>query len=256
MGREEGVRDAPTAGLQTDREGTDTVAVERVYPERVPARDPRGSAPTAGLEAPREGRGPVCKRGLQAVIFASALLLLATPALAGSVYKWTDTRGVVHFTNVSPDARYSPVQLFPPGRTRSRQPIGRMKTYDALIERFANRQGIPPALVKAVIHAESAFDPYAVSPKGAMGLMQLLPSTARALGVTEPFGVNQNISGGARYLRMMYERFGSWSHALAAYNAGPQAVARYRGIPPYRETQEYVRRVLNYYRRYDVEFRR
>ena len=226
-------------GLQPDRLGTDTVRVDQVYPERAWARDPGSRGPTRHI-----------------LVFAAALLLAATPALAGGVYKWTDDRGVVHFTNVSPDQRYSPVQVFQPARMRSRQTAGPVRSYDVLIERVANRQGIPAALVKAVIHAESAFDPYAVSHKGAMGLMQLLPSTARALGVTEPFRATQNISGGARYLRMMYERFGSWSHALAAYNAGPQAVDRYRGIPPYRETQEYVRRVLNYYRRYDAEFRR
>ena len=110
--------------------------------------------------------------------------------------------------------------------------------------------------MKAVIHAESAFDPHAVSHKGAMGLMQLMPATARSLGVEKPFRVVDNISAGSRYLRMMHERYANWPHALAAYNAGPTAVDRYRGIPPYEETREYVRRVLTYYRRYDAEFRR
>ena len=184
------------------------------------------------------------------------LATVAFPALAGGVYKWVDERGIVHFTNVDPDDRYSPVQVFQPPRRGSVRPVGPVKTYDLLIERVAQRQGIPPALVKAVIHAESSFDPYAISHKGAMGLMQLMPATAESLGVTQPFRVNHNISGGTRYLRMMHDRFGNWPHALAAYNAGPHVVAQYRGMPPYRETRQYVRRVLKYYRRYDADFRR
>ena len=193
---------------------------------------------------------------LAAALLWSLVALPALPAHGGGVYKWVDDRGVVHLTNVSPDARYSPVEVFQPARMGSHRPRGPVKTYDVLIERVAHSQGIPPALVKAVIHAESSFDPYAVSHKGAMGLMQLMPATAESLGVTQPFRVNHNISGGSRYLRMMYERFGTWPHALAAYNAGPHAVDRYRGIPPYRETRQYVRRVLKYYRRYDADFRR
>lgn len=192
-----------------------------------------------------------------ALLAGLLLLCLAAPSFAANVYRYVDARGVVHFTNVSPDARYAPVKTIQPrrGRMGSHRPIGPVKTYDGLIQRVAQRQGIPPAMVKAVIHAESAFDPYAVSRKGAMGLMQLMPSTAQSLGVSQPFRVTENISGGARYLRMMYERFGNWTHALAAYNAGPRAVDQYRGVPPYRETRQYVRRVLNYYRRYDAEFR-
>jgi soluble lytic murein transglycosylase-like protein len=110
--------------------------------------------------------------------------------------------------------------------------------------------------VKAVIHAESAFDPKAVSPKGAMGLMQLMPDTAEALGVARPFQVTQNVYGGTRYLRALHNRYGSWTHTLAAYNAGPAAVDQYRGVPPYNETRRYVKRVLSYYRRYHGDFPR
>ena len=114
--------------------------------------------------------------------------------------------------------------------------------------------GVPPALVKAVIHAESAFNPRAVSHKGAMGLMQLMPATARTFGVSQPFLAEQNVVGGTRYLRELRERFGNWTMALAAYNAGPEAVDKFGGIPPYRETQKYVRRVLTYYRQYHPQF--
>jgi soluble lytic murein transglycosylase-like protein len=115
---------------------------------------------------------------------------------------------------------------------------------------------VPAALVKAVIAAESSFDPGALSPKGAMGLMQLMPATASDLGVDEPFEDDQNVHGGTRYLRWLFERYGDWQRTLAAYNAGPEAVDRYDGVPPYRETRDYVRRVLSYYRRFHADFAR
>ncbi len=96
----------------------------------------------------------------------------------------------------------------------------------------------------ALISAESAWNPNAVSPKGAKGLAQLMPDTARALGVADPFDPAQNLRGGARFLRQMLDQFGSYDLALAAYNAGPGAVRRYNGIPPYSETQNYVRKIL------------
>ena len=108
--------------------------------------------------------------------------------------------------------------------------------------------------MKAVVRAESNFQPDAVSPQGAQGLMQLMPQTAAELGIRDPMRADQNLRGGTRYLRAMIDRFGDWRHALAAYNAGPHAVERYGGIPPYRETREYVDRVLHYYRRYDGDF--
>ena len=113
-----------------------------------------------------------------------------------------------------------------------------------------------PALVKAVIAAESNFDPGAVSRKGARGLMQLMPDTAEALGIDDPLQPTDNVRGGTRYLRSMLDRYGDLSRALAAYNAGPSAVDRYGGVPPYPETQDYVNRVLTYYRAYHGDFGR
>jgi soluble lytic murein transglycosylase-like protein len=110
-----------------------------------------------------------------------------------------------------------------------------------------------PALVAAVARAESGFNPAAVSPAGAQGLMQLMPSTARGLGVTDPFDPAQNLDGGARYLRAQLDRFGDPALALAAYNAGPGAVSRAGGIPPYAETQTYVQRVLGYYQSFRAQ---
>jgi soluble lytic murein transglycosylase-like protein len=118
-----------------------------------------------------------------------------------------------------------------------------------LILREARRWNLDPQLVTAVIVAESGFDPSAVSRKGAVGLMQLMPATSRRLSVDDPYDPAENVAGGARYLRELLDRFGgSLELALAGYNAGPGAVVRYRGIPPYRETRGYVAKVLRLYR--------
>lgn len=182
------------------------------------------------------------------------------PADAQAFYGYIDDRGVHHFTNVAPgDGRYKRKVVTRRGihasiNLKARPPV--YHGYDNLIGRAARAYSVEPALVKAVIAAESNFDATAVSRVGAQGLMQLMPRTADAMGVSEPFEPTQNVLGGTRYLRRMLERYGDVSRALAAYNAGPRAVDRYQGIPPYRETQRYVTRVLNYYRRYDEDFRR
>jgi soluble lytic murein transglycosylase-like protein len=118
-----------------------------------------------------------------------------------------------------------------------------------VVAEAAARTGLSGELIAAVMAAESGCRPDAVSPAGAMGLMQLMPGTARALGVTDPFDARQNLLGGAEYLRQQVERFGSTERALAAYNAGPGAVERYGGIPPYPETRSYVQRIMRALRR-------
>jgi soluble lytic murein transglycosylase-like protein len=117
--------------------------------------------------------------------------------------------------------------------------------YDGLIEEHARQNGIRPDLVRAVVQAESAFNPYARSPKGALGLMQLMPATAEQFSVVNPFNPIENVRAGVAYLRQLLDRYSNNEElALAAYNAGPQAVDRYgRRIPPYRETQAYVARI-------------
>jgi soluble lytic murein transglycosylase-like protein len=115
--------------------------------------------------------------------------------------------------------------------------------YDTLIEAYARQYGIPLELARRLIKTESAGNPQAVSPKGAMGLAQLMPGTAKDLGVTDPYDPEQNIRGGMQYLKQQYDRFGSWPLALAAYNAGPERVARAGGIPGIAETQNYVQQV-------------
>jgi soluble lytic murein transglycosylase len=184
----------------------------------------------------------------------AALCTLAAPgAFAGRIYTFVDENGVTHFTNVPNDARYTPI-VTPISHRETDRAAPAYRGYDGLIFLNARANNLPPALVKAVIAAESRFDTAAVSRAGAQGLMQLMPETARKLGVDDPFRPDENVRGGARYLRAMLDRYGDMARALAAYNAGPTAVDQYRGVPPYRETRDYVKRVLTYYRHYDDEF--
>ena len=189
--------------------------------------------------------------------FGAVLLLWlgAGSASAGSLYRFIDERGVIHYTNVSYDERYQVVRP-PSGFAWSAVAQGDARRFDSLIRDAASDAGVPPAIIKAVIHAESAFNAHAVSRAGALGLMQLMPETAREFGVLDPLRAEQNVHGGALYLRRLHDRFGSWTPTLAAYNAGPTAVDHYQGVPPYGETQQYVRRVLTYYRRYHADFSR
>ncbi len=177
------------------------------------------------------------------------MLLLLSPAPCGAAasYELTDAEGVTHFTNAPTDPRYRRIAgmsgtavgwLRLPEATRIR--------YADEIEAAALRHGVDRALVQSLIRVESAFNPWAVSPKGAQGLMQLMPQTASALGVRDAFDPRQNIDGGVRHLRYLIDRFpGNLSFAVAAYNAGESAVTTYRGVPPYAETQAYVRKVLD-----------
>jgi soluble lytic murein transglycosylase-like protein len=178
-------------------------------------------------------------------------------AAAGSLYKFVDAEGVVHFSDVPYDARYRVLEKLPrelamAPRHKPKVPI--QHVFDALIARTAHSFGVDPALVKAVVAAESNFRIQAVSRVGAQGLMQLMPATAREMGVRAPFQARDNLRGGVRYLRAMLDRYGDVNRALAAYNAGPAAVDRHQGIPPYPETEAYVKRVLNYYRGYQGQF--
>jgi soluble lytic murein transglycosylase-like protein len=180
---------------------------------------------------------------------------MASPALAGSqIYAYTDAEGVTHFTNIPRgDSRYRPIRIGPRGVGPPEAAPARYD-YDILIDEVARQHSLPPALVKAVIAAESAFEPRAVSRAGAQGLMQLMPTTAARMGVLEPFEPLQNVHGGAEYLRNLVDRYGDLTRALAAYNAGPTVVDRYGGVPPYHETRAYVDRVLTYYRHYYGDF--
>lgn len=192
------------------------------------------------------------------IAIGAALLAAAsaTPCQAGGrIYMYEDENGVTHFTNVPRDRRYKPVEFDWTGPRREAPPPKHWQ-YDGLIGLTAREHHVQPGLVKAVIAAESNFDPDAVSSAGARGLMQLMPETAASLGVKNLHHPTDNVRGGTRYLRMMIDRYGDLVRALAAYNAGPKAVDRYGGLPPYRETRDYVQRVLTYYRHYDGDFGR
>lgn len=187
-------------------------------------------------------------------------LLLAPPAARAAVYSFTDAQGVVHFTNIPDDPRYRLHRLDHTHNTfdwtdhlGTLRKIHRVdvRRYDALITAAAQYYSLPPALVKAVVAVESSFEPAAVSPAGAQGLMQLLPKTARAMQVRDVFDPRENIYGGTRYLRILANRFaGDVRRTIAAYNAGPDAVQAADGVPNFDETQRYVQRVLRLYRHY------
>jgi soluble lytic murein transglycosylase len=191
------------------------------------------------------------------------LLLLAAclwPAAAGAeMYAWTDKNGDMHFSDAPRHAgykRYEPPPIRPQAARYDPRWLGRAWAWDADILRAGRKHEVSPALIKAVIHAESAFDPDATSRVGAGGLMQLMPVTAREMGVRDRFDPAQNISGGTRYLKHLMGRFGDLELAVAAYNAGPEAVRRHGGVPPYRETRAYVRNVLGLYKQYRRDFAR
>ena len=164
------------------------------------------------------------------------------------IYKFVDKDGVIHFTNVPVDARFKALGW----EVEFEHYIG---SYEAVIQRMAARYKVEPALIKAVIKAESNFDPSALSRKGAIGLMQLMPATAVNLNVSNPYNPHQNIEGGTKYLRNLTGLFGSdLKLVIAAYNAGENAVIKYgRNIPPYKETRDYVKRVTTYLASYRKE---
>ena len=189
---------------------------------------------------------------IPASIFAwLAMVVLAVgSSWAGGLYTFTDARGTIHFSDRPQDVRYR-LKVLPQGRLalESRVKITR-REIDEIIQRVSLDHEIDPALVKAVVAAESNFEASAVSRAGAVGLMQLMPGTAADMGIEAPFEPRQNVQGGVRYLKLLLQRFDALEHALAAYNAGPETVDRHEGIPPYPETREYVARVLRFYSRY------
>ena len=176
----------------------------------------------------------------------TAALLGAAPAVAhAQLYSWRDTSGNLVLSDHPKDGAAPTYAIGSTGfRTTRAVDAGRNTAYDSIIAEHASLHGVRPDLVHAVIQAESAFNPMARSLKGAMGLMQLMPSTAVRFGVTNAYDPVQNIRAGVAYLRQLLDRY---SHneelALAAYNAGPGAVEKYGAVPPYRETRDYVSKI-------------
>jgi soluble lytic murein transglycosylase-like protein len=191
-------------------------------------------------------------------------LVVASEALAGGIYKYVESDGTVVYTNVPPgrrtaqarriDGEFRPAPTVTTPAKVSDNSKKAMTEFDEMIIAAARRYKMPPNLVRAVMHAESAFDPTAVSSVGASGLMQLMPTTAREMYVKDIFDVKENIEGGVRYLRVLANEFdGDMVKMVAAYNAGPDAVKKYGGVPPYAETQAYVKKVIALYFQYKQE---
>ena len=189
---------------------------------------------------------------LQSAIAVVAMSAAAICSASPHIYKYVDAAGVAHFTDKPDSARYALVDL--KGLTRSGDHydpglLARSTRYDAIIEAEAKSAGVESNLLRAVIVVESGFNPRAVSKRGAVGLMQLMPATATRFGVRNRYDPRQNVRGGARYLGFLINRFRpNVRIALAAFNAGEDAVDRNSGqIPPFNETLEYVPKVLEIY---------
>ena len=187
----------------------------------------------------------ICKIIFFVTIFS---IITAGSSVYADIYMYIDEDGVTHFTN-APTSNEHEYKIYIKEKTAVSKKFYSTDKYDHFIADASEQTGVDSRLLKAMIKAESDFDPRAVSRKGAMGLMQIMPENFKMLNIENPFDPWQNIRAGAEYFQRMYERFnGKLALSLAAYNAGPTAVDRYKRIPPYQETEEYVRRVLRYYR--------
>ena len=181
---------------------------------------------------------------LRLLFFAISVCALVPSTAAAQIFAVRDANGTMVLSGhriETPTTIYSVSGA--PGYRTTIAASPEAERFEELVQEHSQRQSLRPELVRAVIQVESGFDPRATSPKGAMGLMQLMPQTARSLGVLNAYDPEENIRGGTVYLRQLLNKFGSEQLALAAYNAGPGAVDRYDGVPPYRETREYVRQV-------------
>ena len=181
------------------------------------------------------------------IVLAGALLALSAPAFA-QIYTFKDTSGRMILSNIPASTSKLPSYTVPKAQSiRATRPAvaERARAYDTLIIEHSRSHGVRADLVRAVMQVESGFNPLARSPKGAMGLMQLMPATARQFGVTNAFNAVENVRAGVAYLRELLDRYGNNEElALAAYNAGPGAVDKHgQSVPPYRETQSYVAQI-------------
>ena len=192
---------------------------------------------------------------LRLALFIATMLAASDAVAAAKIYTYLDAQGLRHNTDVPDNNRYRLLVLSPQDRTASGdrydvQLLARASQYDSIIEHAAIAAAVEPNLLRAVIVVESGFNSHAVSKRGAVGLMQLMPATASRFGVSNPYDARQNVHAGARYLKFLIDRFGHDVRlALAAYNAGEEAVDRNGGqIPPFSETMAYVPRVLKIYK--------
>ena len=182
-------------------------------------------------------------------IFCSALVVFTdTIPLYADIYVYMDSEGVLHFTNAPTTSNYKIFIREKPSMSSNSEVTDRTNRYDDLITEASKSHGVSFSLLKALIKIESDFNPRAISSAGAIGLMQIMPENIRALNIKDPFDPWENIMGGTRYLKQLIGRFnGKLPMALAAYNAGPNIVDRYKRIPPFKETENYVEKVMKYY---------
>ncbi|MBT3178897.1 MAG: lytic transglycosylase domain-containing protein [Desulfobacula sp.] len=182
------------------------------------------------------------------IVLLMVLIILSADNVFADIYKYIDNLGIVHFTNVPTSSKY---KLYI--KEKKKKILRRISTkkYDAMIRKAQKKYGVEFSLIKAVIKVESDFNPEAVSKKGAKGLMQIMPDNFKSLAVKDPFNPSQNIMGGVLYLQRLLKRYEyKLPLVLAAYNAGPEAVDKYKNIPPYEETQNYVKKVMETYSQY------
>lgn len=191
-------------------------------------------------------RFSICRPRMAILVALSGSVLLTIPRDSpAEIYQYIDAKGTISLTNVPSDTRYRRIDIHP----NRLHPVLSEEELAPVISRFSRLHQLHPALIRAIIKAESDFDPRAVSRAGAIGLMQLMPQTAVRLEVRDLYDPEDNIGGGTKYLRQLLDRFrGNLPLALAAYNAGEHVVDRYRALPPIDETRQYVRKVLRYYR--------
>jgi len=207
-------------------------------------------------------RGRVIKRETTLALAVAVLLSFPFQPAAADIFQYTDENGVVHFSNVGigSSKTYKKIKAVQ-NKEQSSNPAPRIPgplapisssnipgTYIEIINAVCYRHGVDPSLVHAIIKVESDFNPYAISRKGAMGLMQLMPQTAVELSVRNSFNPHENVDGGVKYLRYLMDRYeGNLSLALAAYNSGETMVKRWGTVPPIKETQNYVKKILSIY---------
>ncbi len=210
-----------------------------------------------------EGLARKGMRHVTKIVLTAAILLSVLPLRAGAdIFQYTDENGVLHFTNVNGGGKNHKRVKSEPDHPRSAVPGSKARpaspapvssanipsAYLDIINSACDRHGVDPSLVHAIVKVESDFNPYAMSRKGAMGLMQLMPQTAVDMNVKDSFNPIENIDGGVRYLRYLIDRYeGNLTLALAAYNSGEMAVKRWGTVPPFKETQNYVQRILKIY---------
>jgi len=181
------------------------------------------------------------------VCLSLVLLLLAATCVnvAADIYMYIDSNGILHFSNVPTSSQY---RMYIKERPGSGFEAPNPRSFDRIIKEAARTHGLSEPLLKAIIKAESNFNPRAVSKKGAKGLMQIMPQNFNSLNIRNPFNPRENIMGGAKYFKQMHTRYkGKLPLALAAYNAGPHMVDKYKSIPPFPETRNYVEKVMKYY---------